>query len=170
MPPMDIIQATSEKDLFTASKIMTEVAEWLLKTGQPFWSLEELTPDHLVQYYQVDEFFLGVIREEPVAVMVLKWDDPLFWPEAKPGEAVYLHKFSIRNAYRGQQLSQKLLNWAVSYAAQNDRKYLRLDCDADRPKLNRIYQNFGFKPVDRRMVDEIYDTIFYQLNVTAFGN
>ncbi len=163
---MNIIQATKETDLFTASAIMTEVAEWLTKTDQPFWSIEELTPEHLAQSYQLNEFFLGIIEDKPVAVMVLKWEDPLFWPDAAPGEAVYLHKFSIRNNFRGQQLSQKMLNWAMDYAHQNDRKYLRLDCDADRPKLNRIYQNFGFKPVDRRMVDEVYDTIFYQLDVT----
>lgn len=166
---MTIIQASTEQDLHTASSIMTEVSAWLDRNQQSLWSEKELSPGQLMQAYHLKEFFIGHIKQQPAAVMVLQEKDEIFWPDALPDEAIYLHKLSVKNEHRGQNLSHHMMDWAVQYTRRQGRNYLRLDCDAARPKLNQIYQDFGFELVDRRIVADIYDTAFYQLNVNQHG-
>jgi RimJ/RimL family protein N-acetyltransferase len=38
-----------------------------------------------------------------------------------------------------------MLNWAAMKGAELGRNYLRLDCEASREKLCRIYEKFGFE-------------------------
>ncbi len=47
-------------------------------------------------------------------------------------------------------------------ASEQERTSLRLDCAADRPKLCRFYEDYGFRRVGRRMVGW-YDAAFYEL-------
>ncbi len=47
-------------------------------------------------------------------------------------------------------------------ASEQERTSLRLDCAADRPKLCRFYEDYGFRRVGLRMVGW-YDAAFYEL-------
>ena len=54
-----------------------------------------------------------------------------------------------------------MLNWARVRASEQERAYLRLDCAADRPRLCRFYEEYGFRCVGLEMVGA-YDTAFYK--------
>jgi GNAT superfamily N-acetyltransferase len=77
-------------------------------------------------------------------------EDPEFWPDAEPGQAVYLHRLAVRRRYAGGELSTSMLNWIVARARELGRQYVRLDCAADRPALRRVYERFGFRLYDER--------------------
>jgi hypothetical protein len=41
-------------------------------------------------------------------------------------------------------LSKAILSWAVERTRELGRRFLRLDCEASRPRLRQIYESFGF--------------------------
>jgi GNAT superfamily N-acetyltransferase len=70
----------------------------------------------------------------------------------------------VRRAFAGQRISTALLQWAVERARSLNRRYLRLDCDAERSRLRALYERFGFRLHSFRQVDAYYVSR-YQLPV-----
>lgn len=97
--------------------------------------------------------------------MRLQVHDPLFWPEDRRGEALYLHRLAVRRRYAGGAVSKALLGSAVNEAKTSGRKYVRLDTVADRPKLRAVYERFGFALHSYRNVGPYY-VARYQLRVS----
>jgi hypothetical protein len=48
------------------------------------------------------------------------------------------------------------MEWAATRAAALGKQYLRLDCDASRPKLRAMYERFGFEFHSFRQVGAYY--------------
>ena len=71
-------------------------------------------------------------------------EDPEIWPDAAPGEAAYIHRVAICRRYAGSGLAAVLLHAAATRARQEGFRYLRLDCDAARPRLRAVYERCGF--------------------------
>lgn len=161
-----IIQSAAEQaeGVQTASSIMVEAAQWLKNKNEPMWNPEELTPDKLLKAYDLSEIYLGSLENNPALALVFQWKDETFWPKAADDEAGYLHKLSVRREYKGQGLSHKAIAWCKEQCRKNGRKFLRLDCDPNRKGLTKLYENNGFKRVDRRFV-ESYDTAFYEYRI-----
>src|SRR5699024_8459406 len=67
----------------------------------------------------------------PAATALLVTCDPVFWPEKKPGSAVYIHRLSVAEGFSGQGLAEKMLQFAADYAQNLGIPCLRLDCRAD---------------------------------------
>lgn len=62
----------------------------------------------------------------------------------------------VRRAFKGQGVSTALLEWAAGQARSLGRRWLRLDCDADRPKVRAVYERFGFRLHSYRQVGSYY--------------
>jgi len=76
--------------------------------------------------------------------MRLTDSDPFFWPDAKEGEAAYLHRLAVRRSVADGSVSTALLAHAMEVAAVRGARFLRLDCESSRPRLRRFYERFGF--------------------------
>jgi GNAT superfamily N-acetyltransferase len=63
----------------------------------------------------------------------------------REGESAFVHRMAVRREYAGGAVSTALLTWAVDRTRALGRRYLRLDCDASRPKLRLVYERFGFQ-------------------------
>ena len=44
------------------------------------------------------------------------------------------------------------MRWAVEHSRKLGKRYLRLDCVADRPRLRLVYERFGFRHHSNRQV------------------
>ena len=62
----------------------------------------------------------------------------------------------VRRAFKGHGVSRALLEWAKGHARAQGRSRLRLDCDADRPKLRALYESCGFRLHSYRQVGPYY--------------
>lgn len=158
------IASIKPDELIVFSEILREVAEWLETTGQPLWAREILAPEALLRKNTLNELFLGWLNGVPVATMILQHEDLPFFPDDPPGEALYLHKLAVHRSAGGRGVSTAMLEWAQAYAARLGKQYLRLDTSAERPKLNALYQNYGFRYVGFRCV-EGFDTNLYELEL-----
>lgn len=149
-----IVSPIGTEELGEFSGVLIDAARWLEQTGQPLWSPEHLTPEALLRTYGLQEMRLGRVAGEVVAAMILQGSDPLFWPEAPEGEALYVHKLAVRREWAGRGLARLMLEHAVSEAQAAARPFLRLDTVADRMRLRALYEDFGFVVVDERRVLE----------------
>lgn len=136
--------------------ILLEAARWLEEQGHPLWQEEELQPDRIAAEVVEGLYFLGGVATSCVATVRFQLEDPLFWPDARPQEAAYIHRLAIRRSAAGGPIASSMLQWAAQRTRSLGRRYLRLDCDANRPKLRAVYEQFGFRHHSNRQVGSYF--------------
>jgi GNAT superfamily N-acetyltransferase len=161
-----MIKPATQTDLSIVSDILQEAAEWLRVTGRPMWRNEELLPDRIAQDVQTGLFHLAYDANEPAGTIKFQLNDEIFWPEFSGGDAAYVHRIAVRRKFAGKGISTSMLDWAVGYAAELGRSYVRLDCEADRSSLRCIYERFGFQLHSYRRVGP-YFVVRYQYPVRS---
>jgi GNAT superfamily N-acetyltransferase len=160
---LDIVNV-SENELEDFSSILQEAALWMRNEGQEMWRMEQLTTHHVLKTYSLDELYLAYIDGFSAAAIVLQEEDKMFWPKERKN-SLYIHKLSIRRKYAKTGLSVAMISWAKSHAMGRHKKFLRLDCAADRGKLCKFYEKQGFRKVNEKLMFEQYLTAFYELEI-----
>jgi len=140
---VEVRRARSEEAPLVVS-ILREAAVWLEQRGVPLWSDGELAPETIRHDVDEGHYLLAFSGELAVGTARLALEDALFWPEAAADEAAYLHRLAVRRSSAGGVVSAAILDWALAHAAGLGRRFLRLDCDAERPELRALYERCGF--------------------------
>ena len=125
------------------------IAEWLNKTGKGMWSIEKLERELFLKNNKSSDCYLGFVDDIPAASIILKESDPFMWPGIKKDETIFIGKLGVERKYSGRGLAKEMLDFARQEAVSRDKKYLRLDCYADREYLCRLYEEYGFKLIER---------------------
>ncbi|HEY1170645.1 MAG TPA: GNAT family N-acetyltransferase [Verrucomicrobiae bacterium] len=139
------IRPATPSDTDEISAILTEAAQWLAHTGRLMWRDNELAPERIAA--DVADGLFVIAERDGIAAGTMKYqlEDPLFWPDVPTGEAGYMHRVAVRRQFAGGEVSLDLFHWALWKTADLNLRYLRLDCEASRPKLRAVYEKFGFK-------------------------
>ena len=153
---------TDEAD--TVASILKEAAGWLEAKGEPLWKQNELNPAAIAADAEKKLYWLAFADDEPAGVVRFQLEDSLFWPDEPDNHAAYVHRLAVKRAFAGGGLSSALLRWASEAAFDKRRQYLRLDTEASRPKLRKVYEDFGFKFHSHRQVGP-YIVARYQLQL-----
>jgi ribosomal protein S18 acetylase RimI-like enzyme len=151
-------------ELETFSSLICGVAQELENHGQKLWDQDWLQPQALLDAYGLESMHLGSINAEPVAAFVLIESDPDFWPDVTEGESLFIHKVVVARAWKGQNLSSHVLDFACQQVIERAKKFLRLDTDATRHALCNLYERYGFTRVGRRLTND-FDYALYELEV-----
>lgn len=159
-----LIRPATSSDTTTISSILTEAARWLEQGGQVMWRDSELFPERIATDVAEGLFFLAEQDGVPAGTVKFQLEDPLFWPDQPMGEAAYVHRLAVRREVAGRGVSTALLSWAAERTRSLNRRYLRLDCEASRPKLRAIYERFGFRHHSDRQVGP-YFVARYEMTV-----
>jgi ribosomal protein S18 acetylase RimI-like enzyme len=131
--------------------LIREAADWLTAKGEPLWRANETSYDKLVRVAKAGELVTGRIKDQLAACLYLHGEDNLFWPQALPGEAFYIHRLAVARKYAGRGCARAMLDWAARETSAQHRPYLRLDCEP-RPKLLALYRDAGFTRIDERPI------------------
>jgi len=84
------------------------------------------------------------IADTIACVWATTFDDPDIWEEKNVDPAVYIHRIAVNPAFRGQHLVMAIVEWAKTFALQNDKQYIRLDTVGENHQLIQHYQKCGF--------------------------
>lgn len=151
------IRRAAPSEAALVADVLTEAALWLRARGDELWrpetvSVSEVAPDVCEGLY-----FLAWSGSDAVGTMRLTWTDPFYWPEGASGEALYLHRLAVRRSFAGGRVSSVLVLWAAAHARAHGVPFLRLDCEASRMALRRVYERFGFvlhseRPIGQSLV------------------
>ncbi len=116
-------------------------------SGQALWDPDELSHADIAKRARAAELVLAFDGKMAVACMYLQDSDALYWPEARDGEALYVHRLAVCRSHGGRGVSRMMLDWAASEARRMGRPFIRLDTEM-RPALLSLYENAGFRRVD----------------------
>jgi GNAT superfamily N-acetyltransferase len=162
-PPL-VVQPANVADIQIVSDILLEAAAWLRDRGSPMWRDHELAPLTITRDVEAGLFFVGTINDEPAGVIKFQLEDNLFWPDVPVGESAFVHRLAVKRRFAGGAISSALLTWAAARAGNLKRQYLRLDCEASRPRLRAFYERFGFRHHSDRLVPPYFVSRYeYQL-------
>jgi GNAT superfamily N-acetyltransferase len=162
------VRQATEADVETVSGILQEAASWLERRGIPLWRADELAASRIVQEVSAGLFQIAESDGQPAGTMKFQLEDPLFWSDVQRGESAFVHRLAVRRCFAGGAVSNALLQWAVQRTHSLGRKFLRLDCDAARPKLRAIYERFGFRyRSDRQVGPYLVARYEYDVSIAA---
>lgn len=148
------IRFARETESSLVSSVLVEAATWIANSGAPIWPIEQLSADAIAADVAARRFVVAVAGTEVVATARLTREDPECWPEAMAGVAAYVHRIAVRRTWAGRGLPRVILAWCEKQAQELGSSYLRLDCDAMRPKLCRLYEGLGFQFHSERSVGQ----------------
>jgi len=140
------VRLAKREEAALVSGILTEACHWMERSGMALWRPEQLTEAQIAPDVAAGRFFLAWSRSgEALGTVRLTPSDPLFWPEAGPDEALYLHRLAVRRSAAGGLVATALLRFAADRARAAQLPFVRLDVDAARPRLRAVYERFGFR-------------------------
>ncbi|WP_368901223.1 GNAT family N-acetyltransferase [Oceanobacillus oncorhynchi] len=159
-----MIRNINMEEIDQFASILKEAAEWLKRTNKEMWYTSELTKEALLEKYALNELFIGFLNGESAGTIIVQEQDHIFWPLENKNDALYLHKIAIRRKYAKEGVSVNLIDWAKQQAKMQLKKYIRLDCAADRPNLCYFYECQGFQQVGQKTVGEFFVALYeYQV-------
>ncbi len=86
-----------------------------------------------------------IVAEGKIAcVWATTFNDPQIWEERNEDPAVYIHRIATNPDFRGQNLVGKIVEWAKSYAKENQKQYIRMDTVGYNLGLINYYTRCGF--------------------------
>ncbi len=130
-----------------AVAILLEVSAWSLGRGIEVWTEAELPVTTFESTARAGELLLGFSGERAAATMTLQALDTVYWPEAAPGHALYLHKIGVRREFAGRGWLEALVAFAADDARARRIPLLRLDTLAG-TALQPLYERHGFRTLD----------------------
>lgn len=154
--PFAIRQATGN-DAPALAATLIEAADWVRRLdGTVMWVEGELEEHRVRAEAEAGMFVVAEAEGEIVGAIRFQLDDQLFWPDIDGRDSAFVHRLAVRRSHAGQGVSSALLQWSVDRARELGKRYLRLDCDADRTRLRELYEAFGFKLHSYRQVGAYY--------------
>ncbi|HPJ22076.1 MAG TPA: GNAT family N-acetyltransferase [Clostridia bacterium] len=161
---LSIIKVNDE-NLLEFAAILKEAAYWMISQGFRNWDPDSFSIEAMKEKNNLDELFICCLDGQPAGTIKLQEIDEMFWPDAREGEALYVHKLAVRRKYADMGISRYMLDWAKEQTKLRGRKYLRLDCIADRKKLAGFYEGEGFVRVDEKRVLQHFMSARYEYRV-----
>jgi ribosomal protein S18 acetylase RimI-like enzyme len=139
---MKIINSTIE-DIDVLFQIYEEAITLQKAIGNNSWKGFERTA--VEQEILVQQQWKIIIDGSIAGVFQITTSDPIIWEERNLDPSLYIHRIAISTKFRGRSLVKHILNWATSYAAENNKEYLRIDTGSGNERLINYYLSLGFK-------------------------
>jgi GNAT superfamily N-acetyltransferase len=150
-----VIRPARGDDTRALVDILTDALKWVEQLdGTIMWVEGELEEPRVRA--EAGMFVVAESDGRIVGAVRFQLDDPLFWPDIDGSDSAFVHRLAVRRSHAGQGVSTALLQWAVDRARELGKRYLRLDCDADRTRLRAVYERFGFRLHSYRQVGAYY--------------
>ncbi|MNI27861.1 Acetyltransferase (GNAT) family protein [compost metagenome] len=163
------IRQANLDDLELVRSLLIEAATWMGTLSFQQWKPEQFTEEEVQSYFDSRDIYLLCSNHEVIGMCTIQDDDPGYWGLLNESGYSYLHRLTLRNSYRGQNLSKEMINWAARRSKEQQRKGLRLDTAAQNAKLNSLYQKLGFEPKGSgQKGDRHY--VLYEMNTDLYNS
>jgi GNAT superfamily N-acetyltransferase len=134
------------EDVDAILTIWADANEWMrergIEPGAPPIPMREIVADRISRGTSYIAQRNGTVAEM-VGTLTLEWADDGAWSDGAANDACYVHGLATQRASARQGIGVELLHWAEEMARAAGKAYLRLDCDADNPKLCAYYRRAG---------------------------
>jgi len=93
---------------------------------------------------QENRQFKLIIDNVIACVWVVTFSDAQIWEARDLDPAIYIHRIATHPNFRGQRFMDTIVGWACSFAAENKKRFVRLDTIGENTKLINYYTKAGF--------------------------
>lgn len=159
------------QDANMAMEVMHNVGLWMERSGlnpTEWWKPENMNKEYLFKHTEPDEYYVAMMDDLLAASMVLQETERNQSWKSVDGDqtqrALYLHWLAVHRDFSGRGLSGIMVEKAKKEAKKRGFSLLRLDTDADEPKLCSIYEGLGFKLMGTEKEGN-HKTAFYQITL-----
>ncbi len=159
------IRQALPQDSDTVADILRDAAQWLEENEIGMWRDNELLPARIAADVHAGLHFLAESDGEAAGTIRFQLEDKLFWPDIPQHDSAFVHRLAVRKRFAGGEVSSALLLWSIARTQAMGRRYLRLDCEASRPRLRAIYERIGFRFHSTRQAGP-YFVARYEFDVT----
>lgn len=157
-----MVKQANKNDIPIIEEILLDVVMWMKKNGlQNQWNEDNIKWNSLSKDYQIEDFYIVYENKLPIGCMALTDLDKKYWPEISKGNSLYVHKLAVKRRFAGKGFSKELINFAKKLSLKNRINSLRLDCNFNRDKLRKVYENEGFVYVRKKNDLNNYDMALY---------
>ena len=129
------------------------------------WNSENIKWENLKKDYKISDFFILYYNKYPAGCIAITDEDRTYFSNCKKGENIFLHKMAVKRNFAGNDLSTYLINYAKKYAAENNKKSIKLDCNMKRGKLRELYEKNGFVLVGQHDCGNNYIMALYSYDL-----
>jgi len=154
-----------------AIAVMQNVSMWMQGEGMhlsEWWQPQNMNPDFLFHHVEPNEFYTAIVDGKPVASVVLQDSERnQSWKSidgVNPQRALYVHWLCVARDFSGKGFSKVMVEFAAEEAKKRGFKLLRLDTDANEPKLCELYESLGFQLMGTEQEGD-HKTAFYQRGI-----
>ena len=140
----------------TVERLLRDAAQWVDALGVVVWDEGELDPATIAGEVAAGQFFVAEVDGTVAGAIRFQLEDRLFWPDIPQEESAFVHRLVVARAFKGLGVSTALLEWSVERARARGKRFLRLDCDAERAKLRALYERCGYRLHSYRQVTSYY--------------
>jgi GNAT superfamily N-acetyltransferase len=151
IPSISVRQATPD-DLSTVADILNEAAFWLKQNNMALWEKMDISPEAIRQDVESGLFYIAFVEDCAAGVVKFQIEDLMFWPDIIQEDSAFIHRLAVRRRFAGGTIARELMQWAVEQSRNMGKRFLRLDCAADRSSLRLVYERFGFQHHSDRQV------------------
>ncbi|MMZ59477.1 Acetyltransferase (GNAT) family protein [compost metagenome] len=156
-------------DVELIRSLLIEAATWMGTLSFQQWKPDQFTVEEVQSYFHGRDIYLLCSNQEVIGLCTIQDDDPDYWGPLNESGYSYLHRLTVRNRYRGKNLSKELIYWAARRSKEQQRKGLRLDTAAQNEKLNSLYRKLGFKSKgSRQKGDRHY--VLYEMDTDLYNS
>jgi GNAT superfamily N-acetyltransferase len=150
------IRQAQPADAPVIEEMLREAARWVDALGVVMWEEGELDCSRIAREVAEGQFFIAEVGGVPAGAIRFQLLDRLFWPDLAQDESAFIHRLVVKRAFKGRGVSTALLAWSAARARAIGKRFLRLDCDAQRTRLRALYERFGFRFHSYRQVGSYY--------------
>jgi len=111
-----------------------------------------------------------LIGSRVACVWATTFNDPEIWEELNSDPSVYIHRIATNPEFRGRNLVSEIVTWARDYAADNSKKFIRMDTVGENKALIDHYRKCGFEYLGLRKLKNTQSlpAHYYNASVSLF--
>lgn len=149
---MEITHSTT-KDIDAIFDLYDQATEHMKKVGLLFWQGFERS---LIQK-EIDEnrHYKILVDGQLACTFCITLNDPAIWKEKDEDPSVYIHRIATNPLLRGNSYVKHIVAWAIQFAKENQRSFVRLDTGSGNDKLNNYYISCGFNYLGVTQLDDV---------------
>lgn len=139
---MQIINSTHKdiNEIFRLYKLATDYQIAIFPDNQwPLFDRSLITSE-----IQENRQWKILINNTIACVWATTFSDPEIWGKRSDDPSIYIHRIATNPEFRGHNFVGEIVKWAKEYAANHNKKFIRMDTCGHNKKLIDHYTNNGF--------------------------
>ncbi len=138
------IENSTEADIPDILRLYTEASAHQVKVkATVVWPVikQELVATEIAENRQ----WKLMIDGKTACVWAITFEDEQIWQERNADAAIYIHRIATDPEFRGRNFVGTIVEWAMEYAGNLQKDYVRLDTIGENQPLIRHYTKAGFE-------------------------